>query len=69
MSEVHFCNECNNMTYIYLNEEDELIHACKICSSIEKFQETTQCIHSTEYTDFNVSTIINSNKYIMLKNI
>lgn len=61
---IHFCKECHNMTYIHLNEEDELIHACKICSTTEKFQETIHCIHSTEYTDFDISSIINSNKYV-----
>ena len=61
---IHFCKECHNMTYIHLNEEDELIHVCKICSTTEDFVGTTRCIHSTEYEDFDVSSIINSNKYI-----
>ena len=61
---IHFCKECHNMTYIHLNEEDELIHACKICATIEKFQETIHCIHSSEYEEFDVSSIINCNKYI-----
>ncbi len=61
---IHFCKECHNMTYLHLNEEDELIHVCKVCSSTDKFKGKSNCIHSIEYTDFDVSSIINSNKYI-----
>ena len=45
MSEVHFCNECNNMTYIHLDEENNLIHACKSCGKIEKIEDDMNCIY------------------------
>ena len=61
---IHFCKECYNMTYIHLNEKDELIHVCKICSKTEKLKEKSNCVYSTDYEIFDVSSIINSNKYI-----
>ena len=65
MSEVHFCNECNNMTYIHLDEKNNLIHACKSCGKIEKIEDDTNCIYKTTFTKFDTSNVINTNKYII----
>ena len=64
MSEVHFCIECNNMTYIHLDEEKNLIHACKSCGKIEKFEDDMNCIYKINFTKFDTSNVINTNKYI-----
>ena len=38
-SEIHFCSECQNMTYLYLDdtEDKNLIHYCKACQKSELF--------------------------------
>ena len=39
-SEIHFCSECQNMTYLYLDdtEDKNLIHYCKACQNSEPFK-------------------------------
>jgi DNA-directed RNA polymerase subunit M/transcription elongation factor TFIIS len=61
---IHFCGQCYNMTFIHLDEDDKLIHACKICGEIEEFKEGNHCIYSSNFKNFDVSLIINENKYI-----
>ena len=63
-SDIHFCSECNNMTYIYLNEEKQLIHYCKACSKSEEFENENPCIYSTNFINYDISESINKNKYI-----
>ena len=36
-SEIHFCSECQNMTYLYLDKDKNLIHYCKACEKKEPF--------------------------------
>ena len=63
-SDVHFCQECHNMTFIYLDENKELIHYCKACSKSESFQDESLCIYSMDFREFDTSEVINRNKYI-----
>lgn len=64
MSTVNFCSECNNMTYIFISEEKELIQVCKSCNHQEKFVGENNCIYESKFTKFDTSYIINMNKYI-----
>lgn len=61
---IHFCSECNNMTYIYLNEKKELIHHCKSCSKSEAFINKNHCIYSFDFKGYDSSESINHNQYI-----
>tara|TARA_Y100001958_G_C21078352_1_gene435505 strand:- start:258 stop:635 length:378 start_codon:yes stop_codon:yes gene_type:complete len=63
-SEIHFCKECNNMTYLYLNEDKDLIHYCKACESSELFNGKDNCIYSIDFKEYDNSDYINNNKYI-----
>lgn len=60
---IHFCKDCNNLTFIYVNEDKKLIHWCKICSKSEDYIGDG-CIFSHDFSTFDRSKIINSNKYI-----
>ncbi len=62
-SDIHFCKECNNMTYIYIQDE-KLIHYCKACSKSEPFESDTPCIYSINVFNYDMSESINNNKYI-----
>ena len=64
MSTIHFCVECNNMTYIYISEDNELLHVCKSCNHQEQFKSKDNCIYESKFTKFDTSYIINMNKYI-----
>ena len=63
-SDIHFCSECHNMTFIYLNEEQDLIHYCEACSKSESFTSENACIHTTSVNKYDNSESINYNKYI-----
>jgi DNA-directed RNA polymerase subunit M/transcription elongation factor TFIIS len=63
-SDIHFCSECHNMTFIYLNEEQDLIHYCEACSKSEPFKSENACIHTTSINKYDNSESINYNKFI-----
>ena len=63
-SEIHFCSECQNMTFLYLDQEKKLIHYCKACEKIEHFNGKNNCIYSIEYKKYDKSEYINHNPYI-----
>lgn len=63
-SDIHFCQECHNMTFIYLGEDKKLIHYCKACETSEPFTEESPCIYSMDFRKFDTSEIINQNKFI-----
>ena len=63
-SEIHFCGECQNMTYLYLDEDKKLIHHCKACSKSESFIGENKCIYSVDFRKYDKSESINHNPYI-----
>lgn len=63
-TEIHFCSECQNMTYLYTDEEMNLIHYCKSCSKSEPFSGTDNCIYSINFNKYDNSEMINNNEYI-----
>ena len=68
MNHIHFCSECNNITYLYIktdeDDEDHLIHHCKNCGNDEKFANKDNCIYEHNFKKFDSSVLINVNKYI-----
>ena len=63
-SEIHFCGECQNMTYLYLDEDKNLIHHCKACQKSEPFTGKNNCIYSIDFRKYDKSESINHNPYI-----
>ena len=63
-SDIHFCDDCQNMTYLYLDEDEALIHHCKACQKSSPFQGDTKCIYSVDFKEYDNSEFINHNKYI-----
>lgn len=66
-SGVHFCKQCYNMTFIHEQidgDKKKLIHHCKTCGENEDFNTENNCIYSLSFEKFDVSQIINENKYI-----
>ena len=62
--ETHFCKECDNMTYLYLDEDKNLIHHCKACLSSEPYSKKDNCIYSIHFKKYDNSEFINNNEYI-----
>ena len=50
-SEIHFCGECQNMTYLYLDSDKNLIHYCKACEKREPFSGKNNCIYSMDFRE------------------
>ncbi len=63
-SETHFCKECDNMTYLYLDEDKNLIHHCKACLTSEPYSKNDNCIYSIHFKKYDNSEFINNNEYI-----
>ena len=63
-SDIHFCSECYNLTFIYLNEDKQLIHHCKSCSKSEPFTGDNPCINSINFKTYDIAESINHNQYI-----
>ena len=64
MSNIHFCSECNNMSYIYTDEDKNIFYLCKTCSKRDEFENKDNCIYEYNFQGFDKSELINSNKYI-----
>ena len=62
--DVHFCSNCNNMTYIHSDDKDNLYHVCKVCSNKEAFIQDGS-IFNMNNEDVDISEIINTNKHIV----
>ena len=62
--EINFCKDCNNLTYLHLNEDQELIHLCKLCNTSDKVQSKEHCIYQKSFSEIDISQLINNNKYI-----
>ena len=62
--EINFCPKCDNLLFIYSDEEDKekLYLGCKACGHKNEYTDQ-KCIYSNESTT-NLSDIINKNKYL-----
>ena len=60
---IEFCEKCNNLMFIHIDEEDKLIYSCKICKNVSEYTKDN-CIHTSTFSKFDVSQTINQNKYI-----
>ena len=63
LTDIHFCSECYNLTFLHTNEDHKLIYFCKSCEKTEDY-EGDGCIYSQSFCPLDKSEIINSNKYI-----
>ena len=63
-SETHFCKQCQNMTFLYTDENKKLIHHCKSCLSSEDYSKRNNCIYSIQFKKYDNSEYINSNPYV-----
>ena len=60
---VKFCDKCNNLMFIHIDEDEKLIYSCKICKNIAPYTEDN-CIHTSTFSKFDISETINQNEYI-----
>ena len=63
-SEINFCSECQNMTYLYIDENKDLIYHCKSCNKSEKCTLKNKCIYSVDFRKYDSSELIDYNKFI-----
>jgi len=64
--DINFCDGCENILYIYTDEENKLYLGCKVCGE-KKDYVNNKSIYSNEFhLDF--SETINNNKYLSFDN-
>ena len=68
MSEINFCKCCENILYLYTDDDNALYLACKVCGNKQDYDgEDNKCVYSNDFKlDF--SETINNNKYINFDN-
>jgi DNA-directed RNA polymerase subunit M/transcription elongation factor TFIIS len=65
MSDIHFCNRCQNMTTLYVKEDGDLIHYCKACEETDVYQsDGCPCVYSIDQGPIDISQVMNKNKYL-----
>ena len=63
--EINFCNDCDNMMFLYTDEDDQLYHGCKACGNIEHMlPDSSKCVYNNSQLQIDKSEIINTNEYI-----
>jgi DNA-directed RNA polymerase subunit M/transcription elongation factor TFIIS len=62
--EVNFCKCCDNLLYIYSNEENTSLYlGCKVCGNKEDHTDS-KCIYSNEFS-IDLSETINKNENLI----
>ena len=63
--DVNFCSNCDNLLYLYKNDDtNELYYCCKACSNTEKLDTKITQVYSNTNEKVDKSIVINSNPYI-----
>ena len=57
---VKFCNNCDNLLYLYTDDENKLYLACKSCVNKEIYKDNTVNVLNNK-KDIDISHIINNN--------
>ena len=64
--DINFCKGCENIMFVYTDEENKLYLGCKVCGEKEDYVNNN-CIYSNEF-NFDFSETINNNKYLSFDN-
>ena len=63
--DVVFCDNCENMLYLYVDEEQgELYYCCKACSHKVKIDDNVKLVYNNDNNKIDKSESINNNVYI-----
>ena len=61
--EVKFCKCCDNLLYIYSNEENTSLYlGCKVCGNKQDYSDS-KCIYSNEFS-MDLSETINNSQFL-----
>ena len=64
--DINFCDNCENILYIYSDDDNNLYLGCKVCES-KKPYSNQKSIYNNEFK-INSSETINTNRYINFDN-
>lgn len=63
--EVSFCKSCDNMLFLYVEQEtSKLYNSCKACGRKEEVENKTTFVYTNSNKKLDKSNIINTNPYI-----
>ena len=60
---ITFCENCNNLMYTYINEDNQLFNGCKVCLTIKEANNIDKLVTKKQTID--ISNIIDRNPYIL----
>ncbi len=60
---ITFCENCNNLMYTYINEDNQLFNGCKVCLTIKEANNIDKLVNKKQTID--ISNIIDRNPYIL----
>tara|TARA_Y100000996_G_C22510861_1_gene638325 strand:+ start:520 stop:867 length:348 start_codon:yes stop_codon:yes gene_type:complete len=60
--DINFCNNCNNLLFLYSNEDDKLYYGCKVCSNIQEYNNKQNLLKSSDTIN---KEIINTNENLI----
>ena len=46
--DIQFCDNCENLMFIYLDEQNDLIYKCKNCNFQKAGDATTKCVYRND---------------------
>lgn len=61
--DINFCDNCDNLLYLYSDDENKLYYGCKVCSNIQEYKVQKKTIYKNSETI--KSDIINTNKNLI----
>ena len=62
MAEIEFCDNCNNLLFLYSDKNNKLFLGCKLCENIKEYNKP-QCILNNNF-NIDIHEIINHNKFL-----
>lgn len=63
--DIQFCNNCENMTYLCIEDEtNELVSKCKCCGNVSPIKQTSKSVYNMSNSKIDKLDIIKSNQYI-----
>ena len=62
--EINFCDDCHNLTFLHTNENQKLVHYCKLCDKEKIIEKINQSVYTQYFSEIDNSQVINANKYM-----
>ena len=66
MDSIQFCDDCDNIMYKHINDDNKLFNVCKVCLNMKEIDLDNYIYENKKHIDS--SEIINKNQFILNDN-